>query len=114
MAHTSKDYISKPWRTWDEIPELKRGGVSIVKGTAVKADPETKSLLYLSSDSGELQQRSLDYDYLVVATGLRRSWPTIPTATNKAEYSSQAATYIEHMQTCNSIAVIGGGKCTSS
>ncbi|PWY77320.1 FAD/NAD(P)-binding domain-containing protein [Aspergillus sclerotioniger CBS 115572] len=109
MAHTSKGYISKPWRTWDEIPELKKGGVSVVKGTAVRADPGAKSLLYLSTDSEQPQQRSLDYDYLVVATGLRRSWPTVPTATNKAEYATQAARYIDYLQTCNSIVIIGGG-----
>ncbi|PYI09194.1 FAD/NAD(P)-binding domain-containing protein [Aspergillus sclerotiicarbonarius CBS 121057] len=109
MAHTSKDYISKPWRRWDQIPELKTGSVSVVRGKAIKADPEAKSLVYFSGESGELQQRSLDYDYLVVATGLRRSWPTVPMATTKAEYSAQAARYIHHLQSRTSIAVIGGG-----
>ncbi|RAL03198.1 NAD(P)/FAD-dependent oxidoreductase [Aspergillus ibericus CBS 121593] len=109
MAHTSKSYISKPWLQWDQIPELKRGGVSVVRGKAIKADPEAKTLVYLSGEPGELQQRSLDYDYLVVATGLRRPWPTVPMATTKAEFSAQAARYIEHLQSRNSIAVIGGG-----
>ncbi|PWY88390.1 FAD/NAD(P)-binding domain-containing protein [Aspergillus heteromorphus CBS 117.55] len=109
MAHTSRDFIPKPWRTWEEIPELKRESVSILKGAAVKVDPEAKSLLYVSGESEGLQQKSLDYDYLVVATGLRRPWPTVPAATTKSEYSAQAQRYIDHLQQCKSIVVIGGG-----
>ncbi|PYH94735.1 FAD/NAD(P)-binding domain-containing protein [Aspergillus ellipticus CBS 707.79] len=109
MAHTSRDFIPKAWRTWEEIPELKRQSVSVLKGAAVKVDPEAKSLLYVSDESEGLQQKSLDYDYLVVATGLRRPWPTVPVATTKSEYSAQAQRYIDHLQTCNSVAVIGGG-----
>ncbi|RAL08235.1 NAD(P)/FAD-dependent oxidoreductase [Aspergillus homomorphus CBS 101889] len=109
MAHTTKSYIDQPWRTWDQIPELKRHSVSILKGTAVRADPRSKRLLYLSHESSSQDQHVLDYDYLVVATGLRRPWPTIPVAATKAEYAVQAGRYIDRLQKCNSVVIIGGG-----
>ncbi|RAH67820.1 FAD/NAD(P)-binding domain-containing protein [Aspergillus aculeatinus CBS 121060] len=110
MAHTTKSYVEHPWRTWDQIAELKRPSVSVLKGTAVRADPETKRLLYLSSESnGQQQQHTLDYDFLVVGTGLRRHWPTVPVATTKSEYAMQAGRYIDRLRACDSVVVIGGG-----
>lgn len=54
---------------------------------------------------------SLEYDYLVAATGLRRTWPSVPQSLTKAQYLDEVQSHIEKVgKARHGVAVIGGGQ----
>lgn len=82
---------------FSEFSELVHGNVSIIQGVVANVSMETKTISYHSKDSnstGTHGLHHLDYDYLVVATGLRRAWPVVPRATEKQQYEHDAREFI--------------------
>jgi len=110
LAHSSKDYITKAWKTFDTFTELNRSNVSILQGTVIQADPATKQITYTTEQSEAVGLKHLNYDYLVVATGLRRPWPTVPTAKTKHQYIKDATEFVSKLdKSTQKVVVVGGG-----
>lgn len=111
LAHTSRDYIPKPWKTFGEFAELKRDNVSIIQGRVAETNLIAKTVSYTSAsrhDSSAL--KVLPFDYLVIATGLRRPWPTVPSAFDKRQYEKDAENYISALENSHhGVIVFGGG-----
>lgn len=109
LAHTAKDFVGKAWKKFDDIPALKRQNVRILKGTATGVDIGKKTVSF--KDLSSQKETSVEYDYLVVATGSRRVWPIVPKALNKAAYIQDAKEHIESIENADGdIVIVGGGK----
>lgn len=44
--------------------------------------------------------RELTYDYLIVSTGLRRSWPTVPQSLRRKQYLLETGAHIDTARSC--------------
>ncbi len=74
-------------------------------------DTETKVATVADTISGK--EYDENYDYLVVASGLRRQWPTVPQSLTKKEYLSETSAHIKAVKTAKEgVVVIGGGLYT--
>lgn len=51
----------------------------------------------------------LSFDYLVVAAGRNRSWPTSPLAYNLESYMKEMLNFKTNVEQCNTIGVVGAG-----
>jgi len=83
-----------------------------VQGSLKNVDLELKSLTFKGCGSGS-GESFLTYDYLVLATGLQRPWPIVPTADNHDQYVKDAEAHIAGIENARekSVVVIGGGEC---
>lgn len=81
--------------------------MSRIQGRVTAVDPEKKSAL-VESDS---QVYEIDYDFLVVASGLRRTSPSAPSAKTKKEFLIETEEHIFQLRNSSgNVVVIGGGK----
>ena len=81
----------------------------MLQGSVTSIDTERKSATFVACDGA--QSSELQYDYLVVASGLRRAWPAAPQSLRKKQFLSEAA---EHLRTSTTgthgVVVVGGGE----
>ncbi|KAF4634396.1 hypothetical protein G7Y89_g3697 [Cudoniella acicularis] len=108
LAHSFKDFSPKAWIPFSSVPELQRENVTILQGEALKVDPDLKTLTYLPSSSLKEEVR-FSYDYLVVATGLQRTWPALPRALSKPQYLRDSDAHINNLRKSEGIVIVGGG-----
>lgn len=110
LAHSSEDYVTKAWIQYSSIPELQRENVTILQGSAVKVDPARMAVTYMPEMKATVMLQTINYDYLVVASGLQRPWPVVPSAITKLQYSADAARQISNLANSEvGIVVVGGG-----
>lgn len=79
------------WRRFSHLNELKQPNLHFKHGTVKKVDPEAKVAEWCDRN-GQTQRQA--YDYLVMATGLRRHWPAVPKSGSYEEYLKDGASYI--------------------
>lgn len=105
---------------YDDIPALKNPKISrIIQGTAKHVDPTNMRATVIvttnttSTTTKTQEEHHLDYDYLVVGTGLRRAWPVAPRSTTREQYLAEAAAYVRDTvggdDDAASVVVVGGG-----
>jgi NADH dehydrogenase FAD-containing subunit len=80
------------WRRFSHLNELKQPNLHFKHGSVKKVDPETKIAEWCDRD-GQTQRQT--YDYLVMATGLKRHWPAVPRSGSYEEYLRDGKTFIE-------------------
>jgi NADPH-dependent 2,4-dienoyl-CoA reductase/sulfur reductase-like enzyme len=113
LAHASAPYAGKAWRRFDDIPELKGHGVRILQGTATSVDLAEKVLTFRPApvEGAENPEKQIGYDYLVAATGLKRTWPIVPREHKKERYLEDAREFIKELENVEgNIVVVGGGE----
>jgi NADH dehydrogenase FAD-containing subunit len=110
LAHTSASFTSEAWLRYRDISALAANKVQVLQGKAVGVDMGAKVLSY-STENTETQ--TVHYDYLVVASGIKRAWPIVPRAVNKELYLHDAQSFMKELSTARSIALVGGGKIHS-
>lgn len=71
-------------------------------------DLESKRLTLLAS--GSAKRSILEYDRLIVASGLRRVWPVVPQSLRKRDYEEEVGGHINKVKGNEEVVVIGGGK----
>lgn len=86
---------------------MKAPGISFVRARATKVDCERKVAFITDTLSGKVIEET--YDYLVVGTGLRRDWPTVPRALTRKEYLAEATAHSQAARSARECAVIIGG-----
>ena len=108
LALASSEYAPRAWTKFRDLPALK--DIRFIQGTAENVDCTKKHAVIL--DSATKSPVTLEYDYLVAATGLRRVWPVVPQAKSRESYLSEAAEHIEAVRKAkDGVVVIGGGMC---
>ena len=108
----ASEYAEKAWLRFQDIERLKNhANVCILQGRATRLEPDVKKLYYENTSPGyKIVEEMIRYDYLVVASGLRRQWPTVPKSVTKSQYVADAKEYMEGLETAReAIVVIGGG-----
>lgn len=110
LAHASKEHTKPFWKKYSDVLELRRDEITIRRGSAKRIDSENLVATFddMENAGQEFNQR---YDYVVLATGLRRDWPTVPRAFTKAEYLKDGLEQISGIENSggDGIVVIGGG-----
>lgn len=111
MSLASQEYADKCWTTFVDIPAFKGAkNVRFVQGTAKTIDLTTRTATVFSSSTTEPVE--ISYDYCVVATGLRRTWPTVPKSMTKAEYLRDNSAHLQRILAAKEkegVVVVGGG-----
>jgi NADH dehydrogenase FAD-containing subunit len=79
------------WKRFSHLNELKQPNLTFKHGSVKSIDPETKVAEWCDRN-GKTQQHA--YDYLVVATGLKRHWPAVPKSGSYEEYLTDGAAFI--------------------
>ncbi|KAI5195273.1 FAD/NAD(P)-binding domain-containing protein [Aureobasidium subglaciale] len=108
LAFASNDAASKSWTKFTDIPALQLPNVQFLQGSVSAIDCENKVASIL--DTNTKQQLQEQYDYLVVASGLRRTFPVVPQALDRDQFLVEAKTHIEAIRNAKEgVVVIGGG-----
>lgn len=80
----------------------------MIQGKATGVDPSSKRATVV--ETATQAQRDLAYDYLVVATGLRRAWPVVPQSLYRKQYLGEAGSHIAAVADAPAgVVVVGGG-----
>ena len=84
--------------------------MSIRQGSVTSVDYENQVVSFTDATAGG-NACDLRFDFLVLATGLRRDWPSVPKAFGAAEYVRDALELITQIENSKElpIVVIGGG-----
>ncbi|KAF1995505.1 FAD/NAD(P)-binding domain-containing protein [Amniculicola lignicola CBS 123094] len=112
LAHVTPKHTHLMWRQYSKLNELRNSNLSFKHGSVKKVDPKTKTADYVDRN-GTLHQHS--YDYVIIATGLKRHWPAVPKSGSKEEYLEDAKRLIEKItgkegaQEGRRVVVIGAG-----
>lgn len=110
LAFASDDAASKSWTKFQDIPALKLPNVHFMQGSTATVDCENKTASILDTVTQQLRQEK--YDYLLVASGLRRTSPVVPQALNKDQFITEAKTHTKAIRDAKEgVVVVGGGKC---
>lgn len=98
--------------------EYKQGGkpysldsVQFVQGKARKVDPIKKTLEFSPYPSSTTTAaETIQYDYMVVATGVKRQHPVVPDALTRQQYLSEYDDLREQMSAAkDGVVIVGGG-----
>ncbi|KAF2197950.1 FAD/NAD(P)-binding domain-containing protein [Delitschia confertaspora ATCC 74209] len=112
LAHVSKTYTSVMWKRYNLLKELSHACLKFKHGSVKKIDPETCVTEYVDRN-GDTHMHP--YDFLVLATGLRRHWPAVPKSESHRDYLRDAKALIEKITggvkdaTGRRVVVIGAG-----
>ena len=112
LGQVNPSYAREFWIRYEDILKDREADedVQYVQGTASNLDTESKTLLYNSSEEKE---RSLSYDFLVVATGLRRAFPVVPEALKEDPYLEDVERFVAPLRNASRIVLVGGGQTYS-
>lgn len=80
------------WKRFSHLNELKQPNLHFKQGSVKNVNPEAKVAEWCDRN-GQVQQQA--YDYLVMATGLKRSFPAVPKSGNFEEYQRDGKAFIE-------------------
>lgn len=102
------------WKRFEKLKELRQPNLHFKHGSVRKVDPESKVAEWLDRH-GTTQHQA--YDYLVMATGLKRHWPAVPKAGSYEEYLKDGKGFIakivggdpSHPQAGRRVVIIGAG-----
>ncbi|KAH9205908.1 hypothetical protein DL95DRAFT_316581 [Leptodontidium sp. 2 PMI_412] len=107
LALASEEYADKNWVRFADLPALKAPGLSWAQGSIVKVDTEKNAATIADTVSGKEYDES--YDYLVIATGLRRQWPAVPQSLTKKAYLAETGKHIAEVKAAKEGVVVIGG-----
>ncbi|WXC47458.1 hypothetical protein QX201_007176 [Fusarium graminearum] len=108
MALADSAFSKKNWVKYSDIPGLKDPRINIIQGSVTGVDPASKKAT-ISAHLTE-EKSTLEYDYLVAATGLRRVWPVVPQSLTRKQYLFEAENHINAVQNAkHGVVVVGGG-----
>jgi hypothetical protein len=109
LAFASDDAASKSWTRFRDIPALKSPNVDFLQGSVTSIDCENKVASIV--DTVTKQSRQQRYDYLLVASGLRRTSPVVPKALNRDQFLAEAKSHTKAIRDAKEgVVVIGGGR----
>lgn len=108
LAFASGDAASKSWTRFQDIPALKLPNVHFLQGSVATVDCEKKTASIVDTVTKQLRHEK--YDYLLVASGLRRTFPVVPQALNRDEFIAEAKAHAKAIRDAEEgVVVIGGG-----
>ncbi|KAL1606507.1 hypothetical protein SLS60_003912 [Paraconiothyrium brasiliense] len=115
LAHTAPKHTVNMWKRFSHTNELRsQRNLNFKHGSLKRVDPEAKVAEWLDR-SGKTQHQA--YDYLIMATGLKRHWPAVPKSGTYEEYLKDGKAFISKIvggdpkrpQQGRRVVVIGAG-----
>ncbi|CAI7671165.1 unnamed protein product [Penicillium pancosmium] len=101
-------FASDSWTRFQDIPGLKSSGINFIRGSVSSVDFAAKTAHIDETDTKA--KRNESYDYLVVGSGLRRTFPTVPQSQVRADFIAEAKSHAEEIQKSREgVVVVGGG-----
>ncbi|KAK5168609.1 uncharacterized protein LTR77_005918 [Saxophila tyrrhenica] len=108
LALIEEDYTARAWTKFSDLKAARHPKLHFLHGSVKAIDCET-STAYIQPH-GAVGQEKHSYDYLICATGYRRTWPTVPQALDRESYLAEARGHIDSVKAAeHGIVVIGGG-----
>jgi NADPH-dependent 2,4-dienoyl-CoA reductase/sulfur reductase-like enzyme len=109
LAHVTQSYVQPFWRRFQDIKALQRSDITILQASLKHVDWEKRRLTVTDPNGID---RVESYDYLVLATGLKRVFPVAPSSLTKEQYVQAAGKHIEAIEKAKggTAVVIGGGR----
>lgn len=98
---------AESWTRFQDIPALKSPDFKIIQGSVSSVDFATKIAHILDTATNSTITES--YDYLIVASGLRRGYPTVPRSLRRDDYLEEARKHTENVRNARGVVVVGGG-----
>ncbi|KAI4647083.1 uncharacterized protein J4E78_009058 [Alternaria triticimaculans] len=92
LAHVTPKYTTHMWKRYSHLNELKHPNLHFKHGSVKNINPEAKVAEWCDRN-GKTQHQS--YDYLVMATGLKRPFPAVPKSGSFEEYQRDSKAFIE-------------------
>jgi hypothetical protein len=116
LGQISTSFAAEFWLNYEKIISTRsthghdhdRDSIRFVQGTATGLDMVSKTLRYQSPTQDNHQ--SLTYDYLILATGMRRGAPVVPQALDYETYMADVQKFETEISQCSNIVLVGGGK----
>ncbi|KAF2686322.1 apoptosis inducing factor [Lentithecium fluviatile CBS 122367] len=114
LAHVAPKHTSLMWKRFNQLNELRHPNLHFKHGSVKRLDQESKVAEWLDRN-GKTQHQA--YDYLVMATGLKRHWPAVPKSGSYEEYLQDGKAFIskvvggdpEKPQEGRRVVIIGAG-----
>lgn len=111
LALADANYGDKAWTKYEDIPAIQHKSVKVMQGSVSSLDCAGK-VATIQTAAGE--STTVDYDYAICCSGLRRDHPTVPQKLNKDDYLDECKEYIDQVRAVDeSIIIIGGGTLLS-
>ncbi|KAH0267984.1 FAD/NAD(P)-binding domain-containing protein, partial [Aureobasidium melanogenum] len=108
LAFASDDASSKSWTKFQDIPAFRLPNINFLQGSVATINCETKTASIVDTVTKQIRQEK--YDYLLVASGLRRPSPVVPQALNRDQFIAEAKAHTKAIRDAKEgVAVIGGG-----
>jgi NADPH-dependent 2,4-dienoyl-CoA reductase/sulfur reductase-like enzyme len=109
LGQITPSYAREFWIKYENIVKdtFTNGDVQFVHGSAVALDAKSKTVTY--SNAGA-EPQNISYDYLIVATGMRRGVPVVPKALEKSTFLSEVEQMSTELKSTSKVVVVGGGK----
>ncbi|KAF1970785.1 FAD/NAD(P)-binding domain-containing protein [Bimuria novae-zelandiae CBS 107.79] len=114
LAHVAPKHTVNMWKRFSHCNELRQSNLHFRHGSLKRVDPEAKVAEW-QDRNGKTQHQA--YDYLVMATGLKRHWPAVPKSGSYEEYLKDGKAFIskivggdpQNPQEGRRVVVIGAG-----
>lgn len=84
-------HTSKMWKRFSQLNELRHPNLHFKHGSVKHVDQKSKVAAWVDR-SGQTQHQA--YDYLLMATGLKRHWPAVPKSGSYEEYLRDGKAFI--------------------
>lgn len=111
-ALACEKYASESWTRFQDIPALESPDIKFIRGSVSKVDWAAKVAQILETETRNT--RTEPYDYLVVGSGLRRVFPTVPQSLQRAEFLEEAKRHADEVRNAREgVVIVGGGMCPS-
>jgi NADPH-dependent 2,4-dienoyl-CoA reductase/sulfur reductase-like enzyme len=110
LAHVARPFVNPFWRRFLDIKALRRPDITILHASLKHVDLGERRLTV--TEVATRLSRTESYDYLVLATGLKRDFPIVPSALSKDEYLRAAQEHVDTIESAKggTAVVLGGGK----
>ncbi|CAK7204525.1 hypothetical protein SEUCBS139899_007283 [Sporothrix eucalyptigena] len=111
LVFADKPYAEKAWVPYSEVPALKESpNIKTVHGSVTSVDMASKTAVIQETAPAGGATRTVSFDFIIVAAGLRRAFPVIPQSGDKAAYLAEVGPHIEAVTTAqDGVLVVGGG-----
>lgn len=94
---------------FEDIPALRSPSVSYIQGSVKHIEAGQRVATIENTVSEETYMES--YDYLIVASGLRRVWPVVPQSLTKKTFLFETSEEIHAVKnSTGGVVVVGGGE----
>lgn len=108
LALADEAYAAKAWVKYSDLPALQVPNIHVLQGTVKTVDCASKAATFVRT--GTTDEEQLSYDYMVVASGLRRAWPVVPQSLRRKQFLFEAGDHINAVTNSTAgVVVVGGG-----